>query len=309
MSYFGSPGSGHYTSYSSTAATASLASLRQQSFPQILEAPRFGRPQVQGWIEQAQALISRYTTIAGLVAAVALLIAVAVPAWAALQPEASVSGLGTVRSSAGVTGTAGTRVADLSPETFMGGIPFVQQSRVLNISAGAVSAPQRFVLGVRQASVAEYVHDIGLMMVLPYLNDTAITKRNVESWNAAVAQQQASGSIAGSPYMAAFQAPPIAPGTVIPGTRATFYSCLNNGFCGTMANGQQVFPGAAACSTNLPFGTRFFLNADPARTVYTCLDRGALAATWVDVWFYDSADGWAWQSMIGGTYSAITIVE
>ena len=309
MSYSGSPGSGSYTSYSSTAATAGLAELRQQALPQILDAPRFGRPQVQGWIEQVQALINRYTTIAGLVAAVALLIALAVPAWAALQPEAAGARLGTVHSSVGVTGTAGTRVADLSPQTFVGGIPFVQQARVLNISAGTVSAPQRFVLGVREASVGEYVHDIGLKMVLPYLNDTATIKTNVESWNAAIAQQQISASIAGSPYLAAFQVPAIAPGTVIQGARATFYSCLNNGFCGTMANGQEVFPGAAACSTDMPFGTRFFLNADPTRSVYTCLDRGALAAPWVDIWFYDSADGWAWQSMIGSTYSDITIVE
>ena len=76
-----------------------------------------------------------------------------------------------------------------------------------------------------------------------------------------------------------------------------------------MSNGQQVFAGAAACSANLPFGTRFFLNADPARTVYTCLDRGALSATWVDIWFYSPAEGWAWQSMIGGLYSDITIVQ
>jgi hypothetical protein len=33
--------------------------------------------------------------------------------------------------------------------------------------------------------------------------------------------------------------------------------------------------------------------------VFTCLDRGALSATWVDVWFYDIADGWAWQSLVG----------
>jgi hypothetical protein len=292
---------------SSASATAGLARLRQEALPQVLDAPRFGSP--QGWIEELQALISRYTTIAGLVAAVALLIALAVPAWAALQPQPTASRLGTISSSVGVTGTAGTRVADLSPQSFIGGIPFVQQGRVLDVSAGAVSAPQRFVLGGRQASVADYVQNIGLQMVLPYLNDAATIKTNVEAWNAAIAQQQASASIAGSPVMAAFQTPGFAPGTVIPGARATFYSCFDNGFCGAMYNGQQVFPGAAACSWNLPLGTRFFLNADPARSVYTCLDRGVLAASWVDIWFYDSADGWAWQSMIGGTYSDITIVE
>jgi hypothetical protein len=148
-----------------------------------------------------------------------------------------------------------------------------------------------------------------MQMVLPYLNSTATTKQNVEAWSAAVASQQVSSQagIAGSPYT--FQAAGIAPGTVIPGAHTTFYSCLNNGFCGAMYNGQQVFPGAAACSWNMPLGTRFFVNSDPTRAVYTCLDRGALANSWVDIWFYDSADGWAWQSMIGGTTNAITIVE
>ncbi len=310
MSYSDSPDTGNYTSYSSTAATAGLARLRRQALPQLVDAPRFGGDQTPEWFQQAQALIGRYAAVAGVVVALVLLIAAAVPVFAALQPTGASSRLGTVHSSVGITGTAGTRVADLSTETFMGGLPFVQQSRVFagaSTGTGATSSPERFVLAVRQSSIAEYIQDIGLQMVLPYLNDAANVKANVEAWNAAVAQQQASTLAAASPY--SFQAPGIAPGTVINGAHATFYSCLNNGFCGAMYNGQQVFPGAAACSVNLPQGTRFFLNADPARTVYTCLDRGALSATWVDIWFYDSAEGWEWQTMIGGTYSAITIVE
>jgi hypothetical protein len=82
---------------------------------------------------------------------------------------------------------------------------------------------------------------------------------------------------------------------------------VGNGFCGNMASGQRPFPGAAACSSNLPMGTRFVIADDPNQTVFTCLDRGALAATWVDVWFYDAADGWAWQANVG-TSSEITIV-
>ncbi len=310
MSYSESPGSGNYTSLSSTAVTVGLAQLRQQALPRFVDAPRFGGEQTAEWFEQAQALVGRYAAIAGVVVALALLIAAAMPAFAALQPNSTSSRLGTVHSSIGVTGTATTRVADLSSATFLGGLPFVQQSRVLaagSAATGAPSSPQSFVLAVRQSSIAEYIQDIGMQMVLPYLSNAATTKQNVEAWNAAVAQQQASASFAGSPY--AFQVPGIAPGTVISGAHATFYSCLNNGFCGAMYNGQQVFPGAAACSVNLPLGTRFFLNADPNRTVYTCLDRGALSATWVDIWFYDSADGWAWQTMIGDTYSSITIVE
>ncbi|MCH8008890.1 MAG: hypothetical protein IIC91_08490 [Chloroflexi bacterium] len=313
MSYSESPGSGRYTSFSSTAVTAELSQLRQQTIPQLVDAPRFGRPQTPEWLSGAQEFLNRYALFAAVVAVVALIAAMAVPVWAAFQPDASSSRLGTVYSSAGVTGTAGTRVADLSAATFLGSIPFVQQSRALaatsgGASAGPLSAPERFVVGARQASVGEYIQDVGMQMVLPYLNGTAIIKGNVEAWEAAVEQQRFAAAAVPA-YLAPFQAPLIASGTVIPGARATFYTCAGGGFCGAMANGQQVFAGAAACSSDLPFGTRFFLNADPARTVYTCLDRGALSATWVDIWFYSPAEGWAWQSMIGGLYSDITIVQ
>lgn len=43
--------------------------------------------------------------------------------------------------------------------------------------------------------------------------------------------------------------------------------------------------------------------------VYECLDRGALATTWVDVFFYNTADGIAWQSLLGGTISDIELVN
>lgn len=313
MPYSESPGSGHYTSFSSSAATTGLSQLRQQTIPQLVDAPRFGAPQAPEWLQGAQEFLNRYALFAGLIAAIALIAAMAVPAWAAFQPEALSSRLGTVHSSAGVTGTAGTRVTDLSAATFLGGIPFVQQSRALSAATGGASpggapSPASFVIGTREASVGEYIQDIGLQMVLPYLNNTVIIKENVEAWTSAVAQQQRAAAAVPT-YLAAFQAPLIQAGTVIPGARATFYTCAGGGFCGAMANGQQVFPGAAACSSDLAFGTRFFLNADPGRTVYTCLDRGAISKTWVDIWFYAPAEGWAWQSMIGSTYSDITIIE
>ncbi len=312
MSYSESPGSGRYTSFSSTTATAELSQLRQRTIPQLVDAPRFGRPEAPAWLKGAQEFLNRYALFAAVIAAVAVIAAMAVPAWGAFQPEASSSRLGTVHSSAGVTGTAGTRVANLSAATFLGGIPFVQQSRALGAAAGGSSggapSPASFVVGAREARIGEYIQDVGLQMVLPYLNNTAIIKENVEAWTSAVAQQQAATAAAPT-YLRAFQPPVIAAGTVIPGARATFYTCAGGGFCGAMANGQQVFPGAAACSTNLAFGTRFFLNADPARTVYTCLDRGAISATWVDIWFYSPAEGWAWQSMIGSVYSDITIIQ
>ncbi len=67
--------------------------------------------------------------------------------------------------------------------------------------------------------------------------------------------------------------------------------------------------GAAACSYNLPFGTKLTIAGDPTGRVYECLDRGALANTWVDVYFEDTRDGMAWQSQLGGTVANITIVN
>ena len=80
-------------------------------------------------------------------------------------------------------------------------------------------------------------------------------------------------------------------------------------FRSAMANGQQVFAGAAACSYNLSFGTRFQIANDPTGRTYVCLDRGVPNATWVDIWFYDAADGWDWQTAFGSTRGDIIIVE
>jgi hypothetical protein len=88
----------------------------------------------------------------------------------------------------------------------------------------------------------------------------------------------------------------------------TFYDCLNDGFCGAMYNGQRVYEGAAACSWNLPIGTKFRILGDPTARVYRCDDRGWLANTWVDISFYDPADGWRWQAQVG-RYGTIEIVE
>lgn len=88
----------------------------------------------------------------------------------------------------------------------------------------------------------------------------------------------------------------------------TFYSCLGEGFCGNMYNGQRVHQGAAACSFDLPIGTSFTIAGDPTNRVYRCEDRGVLTATWVDIYWYDPADGWAWQRQVG-RYGTIQIVD
>jgi hypothetical protein len=99
-------------------------------------------------------------------------------------------------------------------------------------------------------------------------------------------------------------------GTILT-ARITIYGCVGpgGGFCNNMATGIQVFEGAAACSGDLPFGTKIRIHGDPTGRVYECLDRGALATTWVDVFFYDTQAGIAWQSLLGGTVTNIEIVN
>jgi hypothetical protein len=88
----------------------------------------------------------------------------------------------------------------------------------------------------------------------------------------------------------------------------TFYDCASQGFCGAMANGRRVYEGAAACSWNLALGTKFVIIGDPTGRIYSCEDRGLLSNTWVDVFWYDPADGWRWQAAVG-RYGVIEIVE
>jgi hypothetical protein len=79
----------------------------------------------------------------------------------------------------------------------------------------------------------------------------------------------------------------------------TFYDCDRAGFCDTMANGQVVFDGAAACGYALAIGTTFVVTGDPTGRAYVCTDRGRLGDWHVDVWFLHAADGWAWQRAVG----------
>jgi hypothetical protein len=99
-------------------------------------------------------------------------------------------------------------------------------------------------------------------------------------------------------------------GTVLR-ARITVYGCSGpgGGFCGGMASGVRVFEGAAACSHDLPFGTKLKIAGDPTGRVYECLDRGALSNTWVDVFFNNTSDGIRWASLLGGTTTEIEIVN
>jgi hypothetical protein len=293
-----------------TTTIGALARLRQQTIPALIDAPNF-RVRAQAvaapapWLTRAQEALAANALLAAIIASLLVVLATALPGWLVFSGTQSSASVLTYHSSAGVTGTAGSHVSDLGVTTFVGHVPFVQQLRYYNSVTSTGSEPMRFVEGARQASLAEYLQSVGVAVTLPYLNDAVATSQAIDTWEVAAARAQ-EASIA-APALEVWQVPQIAGGTVLPST-VTFYSCIGNGFCGTMANGQQVFTGAAACSYDLPYGTRFVLNGDPSGRVFVCLDRGALSPTWVDVWFYDAADGWAWQSMVG-TSGSITVVE
>ena len=295
---------------SSAGGGAALAYLRRETFPQLIDPPKFF-PRAQGLATQPEWLLrqlrrfTRHVVLAGAFAVLVLIVATTIPAWAALQQGGTSATLPTVRSSIGTTGTAATRVADLSAATFVGGIPFIQQALYLDTQAASAPEAVRFIDGARQAPLIAYFEDMGLQVTIPYLSDTIASRRAID---AAAAEAERRASVQSASGGAVWQGTSLPAGTHITNARVTFYACIGNGFCGNMASGSPVFAGAAACSSDLPFGTRFVITDDPSQRIFVCLDRGALAATWVDVWFYDVADGYAWQSGVG-TRSDIIIVE
>ncbi len=288
----------------SSGAVAAISRLRQQPYPSLPEIPHFG-PKARAatappaWLGN----IARQAFYAAVIAGLVLAAAITVPAVLSSRGGSSASVATALHSSIGATGTADTMVEDLSVSTFVGRVPFVQQ---LNYYGAATSAPsvQRFVAGARQAQLASYISNVGEQVTLRYLSNAVETTKAVGIWQ----QASADGKVADAQRQAAayltsgtsrsWQPAPIAIGTKLSST-VTFYDCTAGGFCGRMANGQQVFLGAAACSYNMPFGTKFRLENDPANRVFVCADRGALSTSWVDIWFYDNADGWAWQSIVG----------
>jgi hypothetical protein len=88
----------------------------------------------------------------------------------------------------------------------------------------------------------------------------------------------------------------------------TFYDCVRQGFCEEMYNGSMVYEGAAACSWDLPLGTRFYIPGDPTNRIYVCEDRGRLEDTWVDIFWHHPSDGRKWQHEVG-RYAPIILIE
>jgi hypothetical protein len=302
------PGGGYVASANAAAATLSL--LRQQTLPTFIEPPVFlprGREAGQpAWLNSVwRFLAARALLLAG-AAAVALIAASAV---SILSASGSTSAP-TVRLGSSAGATAGTQMRSpaLSASSLLGQVPFTRQQQYLNALAGSSAAGQRFVEGAREASIATYIQNVGVQLTLPYTSNAAAARDAIAAWGDAVAaaearqaeaQRAAAVESAALQPITAWRSPAISGGAVIPAATLTFYSCLGNGFCGAMANGQQAFQGAAACSYDLPLGTRFVIANDPAQRQYVCLDRGALATSWVDIWFYDASDGWAWQAQVG----------
>lgn len=240
-------------------------------------------------------------TVIAALAVMTIVLATAVPAWALIATaDHDPSRL---QSSADATGSASTRVTDLGVTTFIGDLPFVAQQRYLTAIAGGEPEGKRFVEGARQAAVAAYVQDVGLQMTLPYLSGATNEKREIDAWTEAVATVEGRQGSPAYGFQAAW--PPA--GSSLTST-VTFYTCSGGGFCGPMAAGPVVFAGAAACSYDLPFGTRFYIADDPGQRVFTCLDRGLLTPTWVDLWFQTPDEGWAFQSIVG-THSSIVLVN
>jgi hypothetical protein len=141
----------------------------------------------------------------------------------------------------------------------------------------------------------------------------AETEKAYQAAQAAKAQGQVAAASAAPARGAATtlgRASGYAPGTVLY-ARITMYGCQGRGggFCGGMASGITVFEGAAACSSDMPFGTKFTIAGDPTGRTYECLDRGHLSSPWVDVFFYNTEDGFAWAGFLGGTHANITIVN
>jgi hypothetical protein len=305
------------SAYSVTGGSSvgALAQVRQQAFSGIAGQPRYipvSRPDIvePSWLERVFDRLAKQAALAGGIAAIVLLVALALPVWSALRGSSSAATSSySVASSVGVTGTASTRVEDLSAATFVGAVPFIQRLRYFDATTGTMSPSELFVTGGREAGLAGYLRDVGSQVALPYLSDALATSDRIQRYGAAVAENQRieqarEAALSAAAPISVWQAPLPAAGTRLPST-VTFYSCVGNGFCGNMANGQPAFAGAAACSTNLPFGTRFTIANDPSGRVFTCLDRGALSATWVDIWFYDASDGWAWQSIVGTSSEVI----
>jgi len=239
-----------------------------------------------GQFPNAREALTRKLTSAALLAGAVIALAAMIPAMSTLISSLRSSSaeqaplLGppaTLRSASGIAGDWARSYSDAMPPANQLGAAVIagaQQTRQWNeLSALITIAQQREAQQHEQAAQSR----------------------------AAAAPGSGAGHAAASGY---------APGTTRR-ARITIYGCTGpgGGFCGHMSSGQQVFEGAAACSSDLPIGTQLTIDGDPTGRTYTCLDRGMLAATWIDVFFHDTTAGMNWQSQMGTTVTNIRIVN
>ncbi len=239
-----------------------------------------------GHFPDPREFVARRILLAAVIAVAVLLLAASVPALTALASS--------LRSPAGLP-TAYGPPKELRAASGVGG----DWARAYNLSAPPASQ-----LGAALIAGAQEQYRWDVLRAMRTIAD-AETARQAQADAAAATSQRS----AAAPYT--LHAPSgVAPGTVLR-ARITIYGCTGpgGGFCGHMSSGIQAFPGAAACSSNLPFGTRLKIDGDPTGRVYECLDRGALTPTWIDVFFNDTSEGMAWQSQLGTTVANITIVN
>jgi hypothetical protein len=201
------------------------------------------------------------------------------------------------------------RKAGASSAFLLAGLAFISAA-LLWSPVGTESAPQRAEAAGAEASSRDLASIAELTS--PSLPPLAQIAPEVLPTIASIATQSTAQQLAATlevaePAPTAVPGPSPAP-VIMTDVNITFYDCANQGFCGAMYNGRKVYEGAAACSWNLPINTRFVIVGDPTHRIYTCEDRGLLANTWVDIFWYHPSQGHSWQSIVG-RYGTIEIVS
>lgn len=276
-----------------TAAAVGMALVNERR-PQPVFAEAFPQPTPLvagigarvGHLPNAREAVSRRLVSAALIAVAVIVLAASIPAMTAL--------ISSLRSSSSPARPV------FGPPVELRAASGVAGGWARSASDAAPPAPQ---LGAAvMAAAAEAARWQQLKALVTIAHEREAQQR------AAVASQRA-GAGAGAPY-SVNGASGYARGTVLT-SRITIYGCTGpgGGFCNRMSSGGEPFAGAAACSSNLAFGTRLTIEGDPTGRTYECLDRGMLSPTWVDVYFSDTADGMAWQRQLGSTMSRIHIVN
>ena len=84
----------------------------------------------------------------------------------------------------------------------------------------------------------------------------------------------------------------------------SFYVCrgappgFEDGFCGGAGGNLGLEEGQVACGYAWSLGTQFQIYGDPTNRIYICNDRGLGPTYWLDVFFWEYADGRAWRDSI-----------